>query len=260
MIMILDDVKDLYGVNERKYVIPENLIRVIEENFIVNGLPLTTNKAIDFIEKNPQLLNHTALSLEERFDLFEEFGWTNKRIITEAFLKNRNILTMDASDLSKKVYIFNSLGFSSDFIIKHPLLLSCPSKDIKLKFMLGSFEHYNVRNVSFFMQSLKKSYARICFLATINESVDQNLTLSEKQFFKKFGVQDEHLQNFYQLSAEAVNAIERNYNEILDSNGLLPEISLTRKEKQESIARISVKELKKYFKLKKEQEDLEKGE
>lgn len=258
----LDYVKDLYGVSKRKYEIPEDLLKVIAENFYVYGKEMNVATAKEFIASYPQLLNHTATTLQNRFDLFEEFGWTSKIALTVALKKNKNIFTMNEEDLTKKVFVFNSLGFDSDFLLKHPLFLSCPLKDIKLKFMLGKFEGNNVKDLSFFMQSLKKSYARICYLQSIDESTSVNLTLTKNEFHKKFEVDENKLQAQYQLSAEAINAIERNYNLMRERNKELPYISLTKKEKQESITRISLKELKKMFlkeiKMKKLQQKIEK--
>ena len=226
--------------------IPTELINAVKTYFVSLEGAMTSKQAVQFIKEHPELLNFDANGLKARFNEFAKCGWS-KTQITKAYSRNKNIMSINLNDLKDKVMIYKEIGYSSNYIIENPMLLSCPSKDIKLKYMYAKtlgFRDYV--NISYFVQSFQKTYARAHYLQNMHESVAYNLLLSEYQFFKKFNTSESKLKSKYVLNEKAVQEIQDEYNKLAKTKGFKA-LELSEEEQAACVKRNNIRDLKSLF-------------
>lgn len=235
------------SVSNKKYEISQELIKSVQNYFTTSNIEMSETEAVAYIKKHPALLNYDASALKHKFKEFAKFGWSKSQI-TRAYNKNKNLLSFNNEDLKDKVMIYKDLGFTSSQLIANPMLLSCPSKDIKLKYMFAVILGFNTKNVKYYIQSFQKTYARGCYLKVNNESANYNLLLTRKNFEDKFQIADCDILESYAVTKDAVLLIQKTYEALLEENKNLPYIELTDDEIENCFVRVGLKNLRKSFK------------
>ena len=231
------------------------LVNAVIELFKTPNGDMDTTEAKLFITQHTELLNFTAEQLREKFQEYAKFGW-KKTDITAAMEKNRSfkLLCYKTEDLKDKVMVLKDLGYKPKQIISNVQILGCPSKDIKLKFMFANLFNISTKNISYYIQSLEKTYYRTCFLAeTKPELFEDSNTLTEEllkstnRFTSKYKVSNEDLKLNYRLTNVTIDKIEQHYAKLAEEKNL-PIIDLTNEEKQESLKRSDLNIIRNYIK------------
>ena len=251
-------IKDLYGDILQKRVrnvkFPKETVENVIKYFLTPDGEMTETEAKIFITKHMELLNFRPIDFENKFKEYAKLGW-KKTDITKAVNKFHSFICYNVQDVKDKVMILKDLGYTSRQIINEPKILSCPSKDIKLKFMFAKLFNFDTKKISYFIQSFEKTYFRTCFLAEVKPELfegdkkvlTKEILRSTNKFTRKYQVGNDDLKYMYRLTIDTIEKIKDRYNKFAEQNDL-PYIELTDEEKAESMKRSDLKIIRDYIK------------
>lgn len=205
---------------------------------------------VKLVSKRPEMLNLSKFDLDKRVKALKTYGFSKDQV-AKAILKNPSLLTMHSDDLLEKILAYKDINLDQ-YLIDYPIMLNCPIKDLKYKYMLSRV--YNLTNAFFpystklGLQSVNKTHARLQFLLEKKSDELNDAFISEKDFVDKYMLSGSTLIEKYPLTKSAIKQVARKYEINALVNSDYPNVELSEEEVNNLVFKTELKSFKKLIK------------